>query len=72
MSSRAPFSEALGATVLFHGLGEVLFPDSGSTAPVAGTTLLRLLAVFLVTILIACGAARAAVGHLPRPTHGEH
>jgi hypothetical protein len=50
------------ATILFHGLGEALFPDSGSTAPVANSASVRLMAVFLVTILIACGTAWGVLG----------
>jgi hypothetical protein len=52
---------ALLATLVFHGLSEAFFADSGSTAPVATSALARLLAVFLITVLIACGAARGAL-----------
>jgi hypothetical protein len=50
------------ATLVFHGLGEALFADSGSTAPVATSALVRLLASFLVTVLIACGAVKGTLG----------
>ena len=58
------------ATILFHGLGEALFPDSGSTAPVANSALVRLMAVFLVTVLIACGTAWGAKGRVSHPASG--
>jgi hypothetical protein len=53
---------ALVATLVFHGLGEALFPDSGATSPVAASAGVRLLAVFLVSFLSAIGAARGALG----------
>ena len=59
------------ATILFHGLGEALFPDSGSTAPVANSALVRLMAVFLVTVLIACGTAWGGLGHVSRRAFGH-
>jgi hypothetical protein len=55
---------AILATLVYHGLGEAFFPDSGSTAPVASSPWVRLLAVFLVTILSACGAARGAMSRV--------
>ena len=59
---------AFVATLLFHGLGEFLFVDSASSAPLAAAPLARLLADFLVTLLVACGTARGA---LSRPAHAS-
>jgi hypothetical protein len=53
---------AILATVLFHLLGASLFLDSGSTEPIASSSVVRLLAVFLATVLIAIGAARGTLG----------
>ena len=58
---------ALIATILFHGAGEALFPDAGSTAAVATLASVRLLAVFLVTVLIAFGTAWGVRGRSSRP-----
>jgi hypothetical protein len=57
---------ALIATLLFHGIGEAMLPDSGSTAPLATSTVLRVVATFLVTLLIAFGAAKGTLGHTSR------
>jgi hypothetical protein len=56
------------AAVLYHLLSGSLFPDSGSTAPLAGSSVVRLLAMFLVTVLVAIGAVRGALGRAPRPS----
>lgn len=48
---------ALLATLVFHGLSESFFLDSSSTVMVATSTWVRLLAVILVTVCSACGAA---------------
>jgi len=53
---------ALLATLVFHGLSEAFFADSGSTVLVATSPWVRLLAVSLVTVLSACGTARGALG----------
>jgi hypothetical protein len=58
---------ALGASVLFHLLSEVLFPDSGSTDAVASSSIVRLLAMLLVTLLVAVGAARGSQSRVRRP-----
>jgi len=58
---------ALLATLLFHGLSEAFFADSASTVLVATSTWARLLAVFLITVLSACGAARGALGRASDP-----
>jgi hypothetical protein len=52
---------AFVATLLFHGLGEFLFDESASSAPLASAPLGRLLADMLVTVLVAFGAARGAL-----------
>jgi hypothetical protein len=59
---------ALLATFVFHALSGTLFPMSGSTEPVANTWIVRLLALFLVPVLIAVGAARGAQGGFLHPT----
>jgi hypothetical protein len=58
---------ALIATLIYHGLGEVFYPDSASTLLVATSTWVRLLAALLITVLSACGAARGSIG----PTSSE-
>jgi len=58
---------AILATVLFHLIGAGLFSDSGSTEPIASQALVRLLAMLLVTVLVAIGAARGAEGHIAVP-----
>jgi hypothetical protein len=63
---RAILSGALGAclgTVLFHVLASSFFPDSSYTEPLAATSVVRLLARMLVTVLIAVGTARALLPH---------
>ncbi len=49
---------AVLATLTYHGLSEAFFAETASTLPVATATFPRLLAVFLVTVFSACGAAR--------------
>jgi hypothetical protein len=58
---------AFVASVLFHLLSEGLFADSSSTAPLAKSALARLLAMLLVTVLVAVGAARGTLGRDTRP-----
>ncbi len=53
---------ALFATLVFDGLSEAFFAESGSTVLVATSTWVRLLAVLLITVLTAGGAARGALG----------
>jgi len=55
------------AAVLYHLLSGSLFPDSKSTDPVASSSFVRLLGMLLVTVLVAVGAARGALGRVPRP-----
>jgi hypothetical protein len=50
------------ATFFFHALSGTLFPMSGSTEPVANTWIVRLMAMILVPVWIAVGAARGAQG----------
>jgi hypothetical protein len=54
------------AALLFHALSASFFPDPRSTAPVADSTAVRCLAMFLVPILVAAGAARGSLGTRPR------
>jgi hypothetical protein len=58
---------ALLATFCFHALSGTLFPMSGSTEPVANTWIVRAMAMFLVPVLIAVGAARGAQGGFLHP-----
>jgi hypothetical protein len=58
---------ALLATFCFHALSGTLFPMSGSTEPVANTWIVRLIAMFLVPVLISAGAARGAQGGFLHP-----
>jgi hypothetical protein len=53
------------ATVVYHLLSASLFLDSGSTEPVATSPLVRLLAMLLVPVFVATGAARGALGRGP-------
>ena len=79
LGSRGHLPNAVGAAciaaflaaIVFHLLNGVLFPDSSSMEPVARSRLVRLLAMLLVTILVALGAARGALGRLPSPSHGS-
>ncbi len=58
---------AVLAAVLFHLFIGGLFPDSGPPTLFATTPVRRLIAVLTVTILIAAGSARAAMGGMHRP-----
>jgi hypothetical protein len=53
---------ALVASLVFHVLATVLFPDSGSVGPVPTSALARLLAAFLISVAIACGSTKGALG----------
>jgi hypothetical protein len=76
MRSRRHLANALGAAcvgaflaaVLFHLISGSLFPDSRSTEALAGSSTVRLLAMLLVTVLVAIGSARGALGRVPRPS----
>jgi hypothetical protein len=59
---------AVLASVLFHLLVAGLFPDSGAAEPLGSSSVVRLLAMLLVTFLIAVGATRGALGRVPHPT----
>jgi len=61
---------AILAAVVFHLVSGGLFPDSGSTEPVATSSFVRLLAMLLVTVLVAAGAARGAQGRVSVPASG--
>ena len=50
------------ASVFYHLLSGGLFPQVNSTEPVADSAVVRLLAMILVTVLVAVGAARGAMG----------
>jgi hypothetical protein len=52
---------ALLASVVYHLLSASLFPDSNSTDPIAGTSLVRFLAMIFVTVLVGLGAARGSL-----------
>ena len=70
MSSRRHILNALGAasvggfvaSVLYHLLTGSLFPDVSLTEPVAKSVVVRLIAMVLVTVLIAVGAASGSMG----------
>jgi tryptophan-rich sensory protein len=53
---------AVLATIFFHALAAAVFPDSQSTQAVADTTIVRLMAMSLVSVLVAIGAAWGALG----------
>jgi hypothetical protein len=62
------------ASVLVHLLSAALDPDSSWTEPVARSALLRLVAMLLISVLVAVGAARGALGRVkraasPAPAH---
>jgi hypothetical protein len=44
------------ATILFHCCGEMLFPESSSTQPLASWSTVRLMAMLLVSLAVALGA----------------
>ena len=50
------------ASILFHLLCASFYPDLSSMEPVAGTSVLRLFAMILVTVLVAAGSAMGALG----------
>lgn len=58
---------AFFATVLFHLICGVFFPESRFAEPIGGESLIRLLSRLLVSVLIAVGAARGAQGRVVRP-----
>jgi hypothetical protein len=63
--SRAIGAACVGAflaSVLSHLIGGGLFPDAGATEPVPRSSVVRLLGTMLVTVLVALGAARGALG----------
>ncbi len=49
------------ASAIYHLAGIMLFPAGGSTEPVAGSRIVRLLAVSVLSIFVAVAAARATV-----------
>jgi hypothetical protein len=53
------------AAILFQLLGASQFPESGSADPVANSPFVRLVAMLLVTCLVALGAARGALSRAP-------
>jgi hypothetical protein len=55
------------ATILFHILGAILFPNVGSYEAVPSSAVLRLLATLPLAILIAAGAALGGAEHAQRP-----
>jgi hypothetical protein len=61
---------AVLATILYHMLAAAVFPAAKSTEAVANTAVVRFLAMSLVPILIAIGAAIGAQGGFVRPTSG--
>ena len=73
MRSRGHLLNALGgacvgafsASVLYHLLSGSLVSDSSSTAALGGTAIVRLMAMILVTVLVAIGSARGALGRIP-------
>ena len=64
---------ALLASVLYHLIGGGLFLHSDSTKPIAPSAAVRLLAMLLVTALVAVGAVRGALGRHrePAPVSGS-
>jgi hypothetical protein len=53
---------ALLATVVFQLLSAVLFADSRSTDPIANSVFVRLLAMLMIPVVVAIGAARGVMG----------
>ena len=51
------------ASVIAHLIGGSLSSDEGATQTVARSSLVRLIGMALVTVLVALGAARGAIGH---------
>jgi hypothetical protein len=60
----AACSGAFVAAVFYHLLGGLLILDSSAAEPLASSALLRLLAMLLVAVLVAVGAARGALGRV--------
>ena len=58
---------ALLATIFFHASAAALFPESGSTDPVARTPIVRLLAMCVISVLVAIGAAAGSQGGFLNP-----
>ena len=61
---------AVLATIFYHALAAAVFPQAKSTEVVANTAIVRFLAMSLVAILIAIGAATGAQGGFLRSTSG--
>jgi hypothetical protein len=57
---------AFTASISFHVLGGYLFPHISSLEPVGSSTVIRLLATFLVTVLVAIGIAKGTLSRLPQ------
>jgi len=55
------------ASISFHVLSGMLFPHISSLEPVGSSTVIRLLATFLVTVLVAIGIAKGTLNRLPHP-----
>ena len=55
---------AFVASVLYHLLGGFLILDSSAAEPLASSAVLRLLAMLLVSVLVAVGSARGALGRV--------
>src|SRR5262249_49040149 len=55
---------AVLATLVFQLLSAVLFAESRSTDPVANSVFVRLLAMLMISVLVAIGAARGVMGHV--------
>jgi len=73
MRSRGHLLNALGgacvgafsASVLYHVLSGTLVLDSSTTAALGSSAKVRLMAMILVTVLVAIGSARGALGRVP-------
>lgn len=63
---------AVLATLLYGLLHGLLSPASGPTTLVAAGARERLIAVALMSLLVAAGAVRGTLGHLHRPRSGPH
>jgi hypothetical protein len=61
---------AILATIFYHALAAAVFPQAKSTEVVANTAIVRFLAMSLVPILTAVGAAFGAQGGFLHPTAG--
>jgi hypothetical protein len=77
-TSRRRFADAIAgagfgailATIFYHALAAAVFPQAKSTEVVANTAIVRFLAMSLVPILTAVGAAFGAQGGFLHPTAG--